>query len=64
MSKEQREAVQQKESTAKLQMGSSKNFNSKLYIQHKLKQLLHGMKVGKAAKEQLEWLAGYDIPPL
>ncbi len=43
--KEQREAVQQKENTAKLQMGSSKNFNSKLYIQHKLKQLLHGMKV-------------------
>ncbi len=64
MPKEQREAVQQKESTAKLQMGSNKNFNSKLYIQHKLKQQLHGMKVSKAAKEQLEWLAGCDIPPL
>ncbi len=64
MPKEQREAVQQKESTAKLQMGFSKNFNSKLYIQHKQKQQLYGMKVSKAAKDQLEWLAGYDTPLL
>ncbi len=50
--------------TENCKWGPTKNFNNEIYIKDKQQQHQYGKRVSKAAKDQLEKLSGYGIPPL